>query len=69
MCNRITDSSYRISTEKVDKEMKWYFQWTLWLISFIVALGLVFKQNMWIWITAYWTILSIKNLYDLWRTK
>ena len=29
-----------------------------------VAFGLARKKNMWFWITAYWIILTLKNLAD-----
>ena len=33
-------------------------------IAGIVLYGLVKKRNMWIWIIAYWAVLTLKNIAD-----
>lgn len=47
--------------------MKKLFPILLFMISFVVAVGLAFQMNMWKWIVLYWTVLTIKNGYDIWR--
>lgn len=36
----------------------------LMVIAMIVAIGLSFKRNMWLWIISYWVVLTCKNAYD-----
>ena len=33
-------------------------------IAGIVLYGLAKKRNMWVWIIAYWTVLTLKNIAD-----
>lgn len=33
-------------------------------IAGIVLYGLVKKRNMWVWIIAYWAVLTLKNIAD-----
>ena len=40
------------------------FQWLLWIISSVVAIGLSKHYNMWGWIVAYWSVLAFKNMSD-----
>ena len=47
--------------------MKKLFPILLFMIALIVAVGLAYKMNMWKWIVLYWTVLTIKNGFDLWR--
>ena len=47
--------------------MKKLFPILLFMISLTVAVGLLYKMNMWKWIALYWTVLTIKNGYDIWR--
>ena len=34
-------------------------------IAAVVFAGQVRKKNMWLWICAYWLVLTVKNLLDL----
>lgn len=34
------------------------------ILAAYVAYGLYHKQNMWKWIVAYWTVLTVKNVVD-----
>jgi len=36
----------------------------LCMIASIVAIGLILKQNMWLFIITYWIVLTIKNVVD-----
>lgn len=40
-------------------------QMLLCTIAAIVAYGLYKKQNMWVWIIAYWLVLTIKNFLEI----
>ena len=46
--------------------MKKLFPILLFMIALIVAVGLFYQMNMWKWIVLYWTVLTIKNGFDLW---
>lgn len=37
------------------------------IIAARVAIGLMYKCNMWRWIIAYWVVLTLKNLADFIR--
>ena len=45
---------------------------TAWLvlalavIAAVVFVGQVRKKNMWLWICAYWLVLTVKNLWEWW---
>ena len=42
----------------------------LMLIAAVVLVGLVRRRNMWRWIIAYWTVLTVRNAVALmagWR--
>lgn len=41
------------------------FPLLLMLISFAVMAGLTRGADMWPWITMYWIVLTMKNLYDV----
>ena len=36
-------------------------------IALVVAVGLYHGQNMWLWILAYWVVLSIDNFREWFR--
>ena len=35
------------------------------IIAFIVFIGQINKQNMWLYICSYWCVLTIKNIADV----
>ena len=35
------------------------------IIAFIVFIGQINKQNMWLYICSYWGVLTIKNIADV----
>lgn len=37
------------------------------VIAAIVLLGLLQQKNMWGWIIAYWSVLTVKNVLDLFK--
>ena len=47
--------------------MKKLFPLLLFMVSTIVAVGLIYQMNMWKWIVVYWVVLTIKNFYDYLR--
>ena len=49
--------------------MKKVFPVLLFIISAIVAVGLFYQMNMWKYIVLYWTVLTIKNGFDIWGDK
>ena len=43
------------------------FQIALAIIAGIVAIGLYRKKVMWVWIVAYWCVLTAKNILEVIR--
>ena len=41
-----------------------FFVFLLMIDAAIVAYGLSRKRNMWLFIVAYWIILTLKNMFD-----
>lgn len=39
-----------------------FFQLALFMLSFVVALKLLAGENAWLFIVAYWIVLTVKNL-------
>lgn len=37
----------------------------LMLIAAVVLVGLVRRRNMWVWIIAYWAVLTVRNAVTL----
>ena len=49
---------------KEERMISQIFVFILFAIAAVVAVGLSEKRNMWKWIAAYWTVLTIKNFVE-----